>query len=187
MTSTSTRRQSAPASASTPQAVHVGPFFVTVALTVSIVAFLLLRGQPLAALTLVAITLVGAGLTAAAMYRTVAPLGGELADDTSMVGGRTRAALERDKALTLRALKELEFDRAMGKVSDPDFTEMRDRLRARAVRLMTQLDGAAMYRAQIERDLLEATAASGGCSACGTANDPDARFCKQCGTALVTA
>ena len=40
----------------------------------------------------------------------------------------------------------------MGKVSDADFAEMRDRLRARAVRLMTQLDGAAMYRAQIERD-----------------------------------
>ncbi len=119
----------------------------------SIVAFLLLRGQPLAALTLVAITLIGAGLTAAAMYRTVAPLGSELPDDTSLVGGRTRAALERDKALTLRALKELEFDRAMGKVSDADFAEMRDRLRARAVRLMTQLDGAAMYRAQIERDL----------------------------------
>jgi hypothetical protein len=186
VTSTSARRQSAPASDRGPQAVHVGPFFVTVALSVSIVAFLLLRGQPLAALTLVAITLVGAGLTAAAMYRTVAPLGSELADDTSLVGGRTRAALERDKALTLRAIKELEFDRAMGKVSESDFTEMRDRLRARAVRLMTQLDGAAMYRAQIERDLLDVSGSTGGCSACGTANDADARFCKQCGTALVT-
>ena len=48
----------------------------------------------------------------------------------------------------------------MGKVSDADFAEMRDRLRARAVRLMTQLDGAAMYRAQIERDLVEAGGAS---------------------------
>ena len=166
---------------------HVGPFFLIIALSVSIVAFLLLRGQPLAALTLVAITLVGAGLTAAAMYRTVAPLGSELPDDTSLVGGRTRAALERDKALTLRAIKELEFDRAMGKVSDADFTEMRDRLRARAVRLMTQLDGAAMYRAQIERDALEAsgrTRCTRAARACGTSNDADARFCKQCGKAL---
>ena len=32
-----------------------------------------------------------------------------------MVGQRTRAALEREKILTLRAIKELEFDRAMGK------------------------------------------------------------------------
>jgi len=197
VTSTSTRRQPYPASASTTPGLHVGPFFLIAALTVSIVAFLLLRGQPLAALTLVALTLIGAGLTAAAMYRTIAPLGSELPDDTSLVGGRTRAALERDKALTLRALKELEFDRAMGKVSDGDFAEMRDRLRARAVRLMTQLDGAAMYRAQIERDLVEAggasqaggaskaSAASGGCPACATANDADARFCKQCGKALL--
>jgi hypothetical protein len=174
--------------------VHVGPFFLIVALSVSIVAFLLLRGQPLAALVLIALTLVGAALTAAATYRTVAPLGSELPDDTSLVGGRTRVALERDKALTLRAIKELEFDRAMGKVSDADFTEMRDRLRARAVRLMTQLDGAAMYRAQIERDVIGATKASeaggairvgGHCAACGTGNDADARFCKHCGKALI--
>lgn len=169
--------------------VHVGPFFLIVALSVSIVAFVLLRGQPLAALALIAITLVGAGLTAAATYRTVAPLGSDLPDDTSLVGGRTRAALERDKSLTLRAIKELEFDRAMGKVSDADYAEMRDRLRSRAVRLMTQLDGAAMYRAQIERDAAAAGAsgaggASGACVACGTANDADARFCKQCGKAL---
>ena len=38
---------------------------------------------------------------------------------------RQRVALERDKALTLRAIKELEFDHAMGKVSDNDFAEMR--------------------------------------------------------------
>ena len=78
VTSTSTRRQPYPASASTTPGLHVGPFFLIVALTVSIVAFLLLRGQPLAALTLVALTLIGAGLTAAAMYRTIAPLGSEL-------------------------------------------------------------------------------------------------------------
>ena len=190
MTSTSTRRQTDVVTSSAGSGLHAGPFFLIVALSVSIVAFLLLRGQPLAALVLIAMTLVGAGLTAAAMYRTVAPLGGDLPDDVSTVGGRTRAALERDKFLTLRAIKELEFDRAMGKVNDADFAEMRDRLRARAVRLMTQLDGTAMYRAQIERDLREAVEASGstetggGCPACRTLNDPDARFCKQCGKAL---
>jgi hypothetical protein len=191
VTSTSTRSQPAAASAPSGPGVHVGPFFLIVALSVSIVAFLLLRGQPLAALVLIALTLVGAALTAAATYRTVAPLGSELPDDTSLVGGRTRVALERDKALTLRAIKELEFDRAMGKVSDADFTETRDRLRARAVRLMTQLDGAAMYRAQIERDVIGASGAGGAtkvgghCNACGTGNDADAKFCKQCGKALI--
>ena len=44
-----------------------------------------------------------------------------------------RAALEREKALVLRSIKELEFDRAMGKVSPKDFDEMAGRLRARAI------------------------------------------------------
>lgn len=192
MTSTKHRPQAAEAAARLAPGMHVGPFFLIVALSVSIVAFLLLRGQPLAALVLIAMTLVGAGLTAAAMYRTVAPLGGDLPEDIATVGGRTRAALERDKFLTLRAIKELEFDRAMGKVNDADYAEMRDRLRARAVRLMTQLDGTAMYRAQIERDAAEAGAAlqpdraTGACAACGTANDGDARFCKSCGKAMAS-
>lgn len=170
----------------------VGTFFTIAALSVSIVAFVLLRGQPLEALTLVALTLLGAGLTAAAVYRAVAPLG-ETFQAEPLVAGHTRAALERDKALALRSLKELEFDHAMGKVSENDFREQRERLRARAVRLMAELDGAAMYRSRIERDLAALAPAgdgSGGvtarpaCGSCGTANDADARFCKQCGAGL---
>ena len=169
------------------QGLAVGPFFLIAALSVAIVAFLLLRGQPLTALVLVALTLVGAGLAAAAVYRTVAPLALEDAGEPVLLAGRTRAALERDKGLTLRAIKELEFDHAMGKVSNDDFAEMRDRLRARAVRLMAQLDGEALYRAQIEQDLQGMSAASNAapqCARCATLNDVDARFCKACGAAL---
>lgn len=184
-----------PAAGPAGEGLPVGSFFLIAALTASIGAFLLLRGQPLPALTLIALTLVGAGLSAAALYRTVAPLGGEVVEDHGLIAGRTRAALERDKALTLRSIKELEFDHAMGKVSEADFAEMRDRLRQRAVRLMTQLEGSAVYRAQIERDVAEvgrvsgasdpgAGSARGTCASCGTANDTDARFCKQCGMAL---
>ena len=70
-----------------------------------------------------------------------------------MVGQRTRVALEREKLLTLRSIKELEFDRAMGQLSDEDWNEMSGRLRARAARLMRQLDAGAGYREQIEKDL----------------------------------
>ncbi len=146
-------RAAEPGEATPAVALHVGPFFLIAALSVSIVAFLLLRGQPLVALVLVAITLVAAGLTAAAVYRAVAPLGATFSDEPLLVEGRTRAALERDKALSLRSIKELEFDHAMGKISDADFFEMRERLRARAVRLMSQLEGSALYRERIERDL----------------------------------
>jgi hypothetical protein len=115
-----------------------------------------------------------------------------------MVGGRTRAALEREKVLSLRAIKELEFDRAMGKLSDEDWQEMSSRLRARAAGLIRQLDAGAGYRDRIERDLskrLGTLATTSGdpaervqnrrtCTQCAAANDADARFCKNCGQRL---
>src|SRR5262249_10115109 len=110
----------------------------------------------------------------------------------ALVGRRTRAALEREKLLTLRSIKELEFDRAMGRLSDEDFTEMSGRLRLRAAGLIGQLDAGVGYREQIEKDLAKrlgaaaATAAPAGrvCGNCQTQNDQDARFCKSCGTQL---
>jgi len=95
------------------------------------------------------------GVAAYWLYRAVWPLvarGGDAGPE--MLGGRTRAALEREKAATLRAIKELEFDRAMRKMSETDFQEMSMRLRSRAVGLIKQLDmGSAGYRELIERDL----------------------------------
>ena len=70
-----------------------------------------------------------------------------------MIGERTRAALEREKLLTLRSIKELGFDRAMGRLSEQDFTEMAGRLRLRAAGLIKQLDSGGGYREQIEKDL----------------------------------
>ena len=54
----------------------------------------------------------------------------------------------------LRSIKELEFDHAMGKVSDQDFAEMGLRLRTRAAGLMRQLDAGADYSTQIEQELV---------------------------------
>jgi hypothetical protein len=54
---------------------------------------------------------------------------------------------------------------------------------------MQQLD-ASSYRAAVERDLASRqvvpapAAGAAACAACGTTNDGDARFCKQCGAAL---
>ena len=83
----------------------------------------------------------------------------------------------------------------MGKLSESDWQEMSSRLRARAARLMRQLDAGAGYREQIEQELTKrlgapATAAVSEapvaryCAACGTARDADAKFCKNCGTKL---
>jgi hypothetical protein len=130
-------------------------------------------------------------LVGLAALRMLRPLVSPEEDKTAMVGRRTRVALEREKMLALRAIKELEFDRAMGKLSDADWTEMSGRLRARAARLIRQLDAGANYRDQIERDLANRLGAvpaaqpvALSCGSCGTANDADARFCKGCGNKL---
>ena len=155
------------------------------------------RGQSPAGIILLSCTVFAAAIVGLAALRTFLPLTGQAPDEgLEILGGRTRAALEREKTLVLRSIKELEFDRGMGKVSEKDFVEMAARLRARATRLMRQLDAGSLYREQIEKEV-ERRLGSGAnrraapstvlCASCKTHNDPDARFCKNCGARLETA
>jgi len=165
------------------------------------------KGESPAAVILLSLTIFAAAGLGIAALRTFGPLFGILsADAPQLLGGRTKAALEREKALVLRSIKELEFDRAMGKVSEKDFVDMSARLRARAARLIRQLDAKTGYREQIEREIEKrvgvardsktvastkqdapsATPLTQACSSCGTPNDRDARFCKSCGAHLET-
>jgi hypothetical protein len=167
------------------------------------------RGQTPIGIVLLSAAVFAAAFVGLTALRTFLPLTGSVPEDRpDMLGGRTRAALERDKALVLRTIKELEFDRGMGKVSEKDFAEMSARLRARAGRIMRQLDAGSLYREQIEKEVARRLAGSAArspahtaetsqspvgrvppsgpavCSSCGTQNDPDARFCKSCGGRL---
>jgi hypothetical protein len=119
------------------------------------VAVLMSRQSTPAHLILISLTIGSAGAAAAAFYRMLVPL---TVEDVTVLGQRqserARAAMEREKALVLRSIKELEFDRAMGKVSPRDFDEMSARLRGRAMMLIKQADeGGAGYRELIEREL----------------------------------
>ena len=161
------------------------------------------RGQTPAGIILLSLTIFAAAVVGLAAWRTFAPLSNdEDGSGPQMLGGRTRAALEREKTLVLRSIKELEFDRAMGKVSEKDFAEMSARLRMRAAGLIRQLDAGAVYREEIEKEIARrvkpshsessrvaskeaaARTASSVCAACAIANDADARFCKHCGASL---
>jgi hypothetical protein len=166
------------------------------------------RGTSTINVVAVAVAIATVALAAAAVTRTLSPLvSPEIGEQTEMVGGRTRAAFEREKMLVLRSIKEAEFDRAMGKISDADFHEVATRLRSRAAGLIRQLEGdASGYRALIERELAtrvgaapvrvasgpqspsaataEAVTPPAQCSRCQTANDADARFCKSCGARI---
>jgi hypothetical protein len=174
-------------------------FFVLASLVAATAAVLMAPVPTPEHLILISVTLASAGLVGAAFHRTLLPLVSTNADlTTEPLGRRSRAAIEREKTLVLRSIKELEFDRAMGKVAEEDFNEMATRLRARAITLMKQLDAGTSYREMIERDLATrlpgAAAAPAGRTAgdtvsaaacrCGTANDADARFCKNCGAKL---
>jgi hypothetical protein len=118
------------------------------------IAVFMARGESPAAVIMISLTIFAAAAVGIAALRTFLPLTQKSwSDGARILGGRTRAALEREKTLVLRSIKELEFDRAMGKVSEKDFAEMSGRLRARAARLIRQLDAGAGYRSEIEREI----------------------------------
>jgi hypothetical protein len=100
------------------------------------------EGQSPAGIILLSLIIFGAAAVGIAAWRTFSPLAGARTNPPGpqIFGGRTRAALEREKTLVLRSIKDLEFDHAMGKVSDKDFSEMSSRLRGRAAGLIRQLD-----------------------------------------------
>lgn len=176
-------------------------FFVLVSLVAATAAVMLARESSPEHLVLISLTIGAAGFAGAAVYRTLAPLvGRDVARSADGLSESMRAVLEREKMLVLRSIKELEFDRAMGKLSAKDFDEMAGRLRARAMSLMRQLDAGGGYRELIERELkarvTTATARSvrekpakpavSGVQTCqcGAPNDADAAFCKRCGQKL---
>jgi hypothetical protein len=185
------------------QGFQVSHFFILASLVAATVAVVMARPSAPENLILISLTIGAAGLAGLCFYRMLAPLVAPHADlDRQPLSERTRLDLEREKALTLRSIKELEFDRAMGKVSPQDFDQMADRLRARALGIMTQLDaGAKVYRELIEKELAARTGSKpvvqvpvtrgpdlqAGHCACGTVNDSDARFCKSCGVKLGAA
>lgn len=128
------------------------------------------KGRPTSSIVVLSITVVSASLVAVAAFRSLAPLvAAEDLEPEAPAGGRTRAALEREKALVLRSIKELEFDHAMRKTAGAEYEEMRDRLKLRAVGLLRQLDQSG-YREAVERDL----AARGGAAAAPAAPAPSA-------------
>ena len=70
-------------------------------------------------------------------------------------------------------------------MSEKDFTEMSGRLRARAARIIRQLDANGTYRERIEQEIAKRVGrVVNECPSCQAANDLDARFCKKCGAAL---
>jgi hypothetical protein len=168
-----------------PGGISAWQFFLLLAMLGATVAVILTKNTHPAALLLLSGAVIAAGLVAIGFHRALGALLGREGFVTPRPTGRDRELLESDKALILRSIKEAEFDRAMGKMSEADFQELSTRLRARAIAIMQQLD--------VTPGSAGSTGSSGPapaarrasvCTTCGTVNDADARFCKQCGGKL---
>ena len=100
----------------------------------------------------------------------------------------TGAALaEGDSAVV--ALRELEFDRATGKLSEGDYAELKARYTREAVAAMRrEQTGAATTTDRPSDDEVEALVRayreSRACPACGPRPEPDAAYCSNCGRYL---
>ncbi len=92
---------------------------------------------------------------------------------------------ETPRGQALLALKEIEFDRATGKLSDEDYAELHARYSSRALEL---IDGPAVATAvsadPVEALLTQRLVARGGfCGSCGARRMSGGRFCGSCGAA----
>src|SRR5215204_4743461 len=118
---TSTKHVRLKADAASDPGMQPWQFFVLAALGCATAVTFLLRGQGVTAVLLLSLLMATTALVGMAALRTIRPLVSPPEERGVVIGQRTRAALEQEKALALRTIKELEFDRAMGKMSEEDF------------------------------------------------------------------
>ena len=98
----------------------------------------------------------------------------------------------------IEALREIEFDRATGKLSDDDYAELKAQYTRRALEAMRARDrgsaGAAGTAAagvaadaddELEARIRRHRAAAPSCRSCGPRPEPDAVYCSSCGRYLV--
>ena len=91
---------------------------------------------------------------------------------------------ERDDAVA--ALREIEFDRATGKLSDTDYAELKRRYTQDAVIAMRRegQTADASNDDEIEVAIRAFRAGQPTCPTCGPRPEPDADFCSNCGRYL---
>ena len=88
------------------------------------------------------------------------------------------------------ALREIEFDRATGKLSDADYSDLKTRYTARALDAMRDGSGAsATEGAPVSNDAAEAAVLAirrriRSCQRCGPRPEADAVYCSNCGAYL---
>ena len=89
------------------------------------------------------------------------------------------------QAVALRALKEIEFDRATGKLSDQDYDALKAKYTAEALAAMRRESGARSQELVTPTPISKLPTPT--CPEHGPRPEPDAQFCSVCGRRLGTA
>ncbi len=87
------------------------------------------------------------------------------------------------RAVAFRALKEIEFDRATGKLSDTDYEQLKAKYTSEALAAMREEQGAGS-REQRPKPAPRSPLSAPACPEHGTPSEVDAVFCPQCGKRL---
>jgi hypothetical protein len=109
----------------------------------------------------------------------------------AMAAPRRRAPTQRqvaqaDEQEAVVALREIEFDRVTGKLSDTDYEELKRRYTDRALEAMRAASAQPPDDA-VEAAVLEYRARMKSCARCGPRPEPGAAYCSTCGLFLAGA
>lgn len=90
---------------------------------------------------------------------------------------------ETKRGIALIALKEIDFDRATGKLSDADYETLKSRYTSEALAAMREdeASGPDAVEALIAERVRGIVAGKRYCTSCGTALDVTVKFCTDCG------
>jgi hypothetical protein len=145
---------------------------------------------------------VGTALALGALTLVLSPLLGAVDESPREIPRETpaaRKARERELANTaVDALREIEFDRETGKLSDTDYAELKQRYTREALAELRAADAAAATSSggapvrpsatavddAVEAAIQRARTMQKQCGVCGPRPEPDATYCSSCGRYL---
>lgn len=138
---------------------------------------------------MIAALIIGTLLAVGALAFVLYPIFFDVTKTTPSAPVVDPAPMEGDSAVV--ALRELEFDRATGKLSETDYAELKTRYTRQAIAAMRRSDGGESDIATPARPsddeveaLVRAYRESRACPTCGPRPESDALYCSNCGRYL---
>ena len=124
-----------------------------------------------------------------------APLVGGMRQQRRRTANPELARLDQEHAHALQGLRELEFDREMGKMSEEDCQDLRRGLENKALTAMAAMEklqgearvalaSAALRRPVSPKAALRVVTQVNVCPECGAGLKSSAQFCSECGASL---